>query len=341
MPVFNGAPFLAQTLDSILGQTLTNWELVVVDDASTDNSWSILRSIASVDSRIKIHRNEKNQGHRATSNLAFSLTKGQYVARTDQDDISLPNRLQRQADFLDQHPEVGLLAAGHYRLFPDGRCVAIRKTKDPISVRWGLLFGNIYCHSTFMFRRAFVEGPNVYRYAPSVYDYEVCARLARQTEIRAIPDPLVAYRIHSAGLATTDRSAMVTAALAVSAREIRRLLAPRRLTRPLFCCLHRLATGQEVKRGDLHSLPLLSELMTCFQNEVGASDRAMKAIWRDTLRRLVSSLPASSFGLLVKEDPVGVGDSILRNWHKKAVRPVRRIGSLLRGHRGDRGLRLT
>ena len=334
MPVYNGARYLSETINSIRAQTLTDWELIVVDDASSDQSREILETYAGMDSRILVFRHEYNKGHRAASNFAFSLARGRYVARTDQDDISLPRRLEIQARYLDANPAVGLVASGHYRLFPDGRKLAIRKGADPVSVRWGLLFDNVYCHSTFMFRSQFVTGPNPYRHAPSAYDYEICARLAWQTQIRAIAEPLVCYRIHSAGLATTDRSNMLTAALAISSRELRRVLGPGELDRAAYCALRRLATGQHVTSAELKYLPKFRKLLRSFQEEVGATDSEMKRIWRLTLRRLVAHLPLEASVRLWMEDPVGVGDSLLTKLHRGLIRPARkRLVSTIRNPR--------
>lgn len=327
MPVFNGAQYLAETIQSICEQTLKDWELVAVDDCSTDESWKILQSAARSDSRIKVVRHEVNKGHRASSNLAFELARGHYVARTDQDDLSMPERLERQVDFLVRHPWVGLVGSGHYRLYPDGRRLAIRKSASPIQVRWSLLFDNVYCHSTFMFRREFVQEANFYRYAPSAYDYEVMARLAHETQIGGIPEPLVCYRIHSTGLASTDKKNMIVAAMAISSREIRRLLYPQRLTRETFCALRRLGTGIDVCTTDLRYLPDLLGLISAFQSYTNASDEETNRIWRRVYRRLVAGVPTRFSGPLVALDPVSYAGNLLLIWNQKTVRPIWKLAA--------------
>jgi glycosyltransferase involved in cell wall biosynthesis len=325
IPIYNGAAYLEETIESIIAQTFEDWELIAVDDSSTDNSWSILERYALKDPRIKIFRHPRNRGHRASSNFAFSLAKGRYVARSDQDDISLPNRLERQADFLDNNPKVGLVAAGHYRLFLDGRRVPIRKERDPELVRWGFLFGNAYCHSTFMFRREYVSGSSPYKFAPSAYDYEICARLARSTQIRAIPDPLVCYRIHSTGLATTDKARMNTAALAISSREIRRLMRPKKLTRKQFCSLWRLGTGSGVEVHDLDFLPDLFQLLQRFQSDTGVADRDITKIWRSTIQKLLNRLPCVYWGPLFCADLIGASNCLLVNTRHRTFGALRRV----------------
>lgn len=106
MPVYNPGSYLSQAIDSILNQSFTNFELIIVDDASTDNSWKTIRSYAKKDKRIIAKRNRINLGVSLTSNIATSLARGKFLARTDSDDISAPNRLQKQLRFLQRHPQV-------------------------------------------------------------------------------------------------------------------------------------------------------------------------------------------------------------------------------------------
>jgi len=94
MPVFNAAPYLSESIESILNQTLTNFEFIIIDDASTDSSWKIIKSYARRDSRIRIYRNRLNLGVSTTSNIAISFARCKYLARMDADDISTPDRLE-------------------------------------------------------------------------------------------------------------------------------------------------------------------------------------------------------------------------------------------------------
>lgn len=329
MPVYNGAKYLRETIESVQQQTLTDWELIAVDDGSTDNSWDILQQMSQDDPRIKPHRLERNSGHRTASNRAFQLCTGRFVARTDQDDLSLPDRFARQVKYLEEHPEVGMVASGHYRLFPDGRTTEIHKVRSRIAVRWGLLFDSAYCHSTFMFRRELVDKGNVYRYAPSAYDYDISARVARESKIDAISDPLVMYRIHSQGLATTDKHNMTVAALAVSAREIRRLIRPTRLTREMFCALHRLCKLGTATEKDVEFIPCLRRLMLSFQIETGASDIEMRSLAK---RVIAISIRSGSFSVIqafFRLDPSAVSNALLQRGNREArklvISAVRRL----------------
>ena len=114
MSVYNGEKYLVQAIDSILNQTYQNFEFIIIEDCSTDNSLDILEEYAKKDSRIKIIKKEKNIGIKGfikNLNLGMSLAKGKYIARMDADDISLPERFQKQVDFLENNPEITLVGA--------------------------------------------------------------------------------------------------------------------------------------------------------------------------------------------------------------------------------------
>ena len=114
MSVYNGEKYLVQAIYSILNQTYQNFEFIIIEDCSTDNSLDILEEYAKKDSRIKIIKKEKNIGIKGfieNLNLGISIAKGKYIARMDQDDVSLPERFHKQVDFLENNPEITLVGA--------------------------------------------------------------------------------------------------------------------------------------------------------------------------------------------------------------------------------------
>ena len=116
MPVYNAGRFLAAAVESILQQTYPNFELIIVDDASTDNSWKIIQKYARKDRRIRAFRNRQNLGVSATANFAISKARGDFIARMDADDVAFPGRLEEQLGFLQKNPQV--VAVG-------GQCLVI------------------------------------------------------------------------------------------------------------------------------------------------------------------------------------------------------------------------
>src|SRR5258705_775698 len=107
LPVWNGERHLAAAIESVLGQSFTDFELLIVDDGSTDGSAALIRRYG--DERIRLFENEKNLGVTRSLNLGLAQARGRYVARMDADDLSAPERLARQVAFLDSHPEVALV----------------------------------------------------------------------------------------------------------------------------------------------------------------------------------------------------------------------------------------
>jgi glycosyltransferase involved in cell wall biosynthesis len=111
MPVFNAAPYLTQSIESILNQSLKNFEFIIIDDASTDSSWKIIKSFARRDPRIRAYRNRLNLGVSTTSNIAISLARCKYLARMDADDISTSDRLEKQLKYLKSNPKTVIVGA--------------------------------------------------------------------------------------------------------------------------------------------------------------------------------------------------------------------------------------
>ena len=113
MPNFNGANHIEESIQSIINQSYENWELVICDDGSTDNSWEIIEHLAKNDERISIYKNETNLGNPKNRNRLLSLISANtvYIAVLDSDDVALPHRLQSQIKFLEDNQEVGLVGS--------------------------------------------------------------------------------------------------------------------------------------------------------------------------------------------------------------------------------------
>jgi glycosyltransferase involved in cell wall biosynthesis len=118
MPVYNGERYLDEAINSILSQSFTNFEFVIVDDGSDDRSWEIMQSFN--DSRIRFERNERNMGLIAALNRGIKLAKGEYIARMDCDDVSLPARLKMQVMFLDTNQDIGMVGTDFEMIASDG-----------------------------------------------------------------------------------------------------------------------------------------------------------------------------------------------------------------------------
>lgn len=194
LPVYNGSDFLKESVESILNQTFTDFELLVIDDGSTDDSTRIIENIS--DDRIRLLQNPSNLGLVATLNRGLETALGEYVARMDSDDISMPRRLEIQVGFLDQNPGIGV--CGSWVRFIPRQYDFLWKlpvTSEEIRCR---LFSSVgVAHPSVMLRRkVFIEN-NLY-YDPDyshAEDYELWCRAIRHTRFANIPQVLLHYRI--------------------------------------------------------------------------------------------------------------------------------------------------
>lgn len=196
MSVYNGARFLRQSIESLLNQSFHDFELIILNDASTDESDDIIRSYQ--DARIKLFHNEKNLGLTQSLNKGFALSRGEYIARQDADDISLPNRIARQVEFLDRHLEVGM-AGTAYQMIDERneRLHDIYPPTDSKKIKQQLLLiCNPFAHGSVMIRRACLERVGVYRSdLPCSQDYELWLRFIEKFAMANLPDILYQWRM--------------------------------------------------------------------------------------------------------------------------------------------------
>jgi glycosyltransferase involved in cell wall biosynthesis len=199
LPAYNAAATLRATIDSILAQTFPDFELLILDDASTDATPDILHEIR--DPRLRLHRNPANLELTRTLNVGLSLSRGTYIARIDADDLCLPERVARQVAFLDAHPHIAVVGT-FVDTFSDNNPAAVwRYPTEPPAVAAALLFRNPLAHPAVMLRRAALEQHHL-RYDDSIrrgQDYDLWCRchLARLS-LANIPEVLLRYRVHEA-----------------------------------------------------------------------------------------------------------------------------------------------
>ena len=195
LPTYNCAEYLNESIQSILNQTFTDFELIIINDGSTDDTDSILTLLQ--DSRVRVYR-QNNQGLSKTLNRAIHLAKSNLIARQDADDISLPYRLEKQYDFLIKNPECGLI--GTWATIIEGRKPTERThchPLDDVDIRYALLYNNPFVHTSVMFRRSALNLAGLYTTDPQRQppeDYELWSRFSRVTKLANIGEYLVKYR---------------------------------------------------------------------------------------------------------------------------------------------------
>ncbi len=197
MTVFNGGGFLAAAIESILRQSLEDFEFVIVDDASTDGSDAVLRQFAASDQRIRLFCNKTNSGQTACLNQGLSEARGQWIARQDADDLSLPGRLAAQSAHVEKFPDLVLLGVNGWIIDERGAYGGLIHV--PLSddgIRWSMPFQNPFIHTGVFFRREIPDGTLV-RYCGDFricQDWELWARLVDQGRAGNLPERLVCYR---------------------------------------------------------------------------------------------------------------------------------------------------
>jgi glycosyltransferase involved in cell wall biosynthesis len=212
MSVYNGEKYLRESIESILGQTFRDFEFVIIDDCSTDSTPDILAEYANSDQRIRVLRNDTNLRLSKSLNIGIAVACGEYIARQDADDVSLPTRLQEQVDYLREHPDTLILGGGVIAIDEHGMEIGtyLQLEKD-IDIKWRFFCGTPLNHTTVLVSRSALEAVGGYPVEPefSAYeDGECWARIARIGKLAGIPKPLAKYRLHSESLTGGCQSAV-------------------------------------------------------------------------------------------------------------------------------------
>lgn len=230
---YNYARFIGETIRSVIEQTFDSWELIIVDDCSTDDSWSVIQAFQ--DPRIHAVRFDKNRGACAAYNAALRLATGQFVASLDSDDVFAPEKLAIQVDFLDQHPEVDI--CGTYleeiddagNLVPSENCMYAPWFNKELDLNspdcW--IWENHLCHSSVLMRKSLHDRIGFFReeltYSP---DWNFWLRaLAGSATFHVIPKELVQYRAHGSNITHRNFDALMWEYADISARTLHPYLA--------------------------------------------------------------------------------------------------------------------
>ena len=221
MAVRDGERFVGDAIGSLRSQTLGEFELIVVDDGSTDATPGIVAGLAAGDDRIHLHVRE-HAGYSEALNAGWQLADSEYVGILDADDLAEPGRLERQLGFLDRHPEVGVVGGALLLITADGRPFYIAAYPEaPADAREALKNRSPLGHTCVLMRRAVVEEVGGYRSEfPLAEDYDLWLRISERHAVANVPDIVGRYRIHGANGSLTgirQQAASMTAARAEAA----------------------------------------------------------------------------------------------------------------------------
>lgn len=196
MPAYNASRYIGEAIDSVLAQTYKDFELVIVNDGSTDNTVDIINSYR--DPRIRLIHNPKNMGIVATLNNGIKEARAKYIARLDADDVAMPQRLELQLNYLKAHPDVELLGSWGKTFVED-----TNDCKDLIinnnDLAFNLLFFNPIIHSSVVFKKATIMREGMYRqnYAE---DFDLWSRMLHKYKMHILEESLVFYRLTDVSL---------------------------------------------------------------------------------------------------------------------------------------------
>lgn len=221
MPVYNGENYLTEAIDSILSQTFTDFELLIINDGSSDRSEQIIQSYP--DDRIVYIKNEKNIGLIKTLNKGLDLAKGEYIARMDQDDISHPERFSRQVALLEENLEIGVCGTWFTLFSENGKDRVIKHPESHKSIKIGLIIKSLIGHPTVMMRK---NAMNNYRYDvnyQAAEDYELWTRLIRITKFHNIQESLLQYRLHDTNMTVLENSTQVANTKIITANQLKEI----------------------------------------------------------------------------------------------------------------------
>lgn len=286
LPVYNGTLYVKEAIDSILSQSFTDFELIIINDGSKDASGSVIQAIN--DPRIRFLQQE-NRGLAVTLNIALGMAQGEFIARQDQDDISLPDRFAKQLDFLNRHADIDIVGSYIEMMRDTGE--TLRLHREPVSVaaiKFHSLFGTPFAHPAVMMRAEFLK-KNEIRYSEiPAQDYELWVRMLNCGAKGAnIPEALVRYRVHpqSDSHVQGQRHALMAKAISTSQLILytgKKQGYGRYLTDRFQAVVHSLVTGNPLDAvwGDKKYVRSVRKLLNRVDVSLGCTRSEMSALYK-------------------------------------------------------------
>jgi len=222
MAVYNGMPYLIKATKSILTQTYKNFEFIIVDDASTDQSWKYLKNLK--DERIKLLKNTKNLGLSTSLNKTLQTAKGNYIARMDADDISFTERLEKQLKYMQSNQDVDLCGTWVKLINKQGVVIGEKKyPTKPEEVKQAITWYPAVIHPTFMAKNSFYKKMNGYRADYDfAEDYDLLSRAKNKFVIANLPEALIYWRLQDKRRSRKDMDKMDKLDLKIKIEALKR-----------------------------------------------------------------------------------------------------------------------
>lgn len=217
LSVYNAEKYVSSAIESILNQTFTDFELVIVDDCSSDSSWDICQKYVKQDNRVVAVRNKINIGGCATLNVGLKLVRGRYVARQDNDDWSYPERLAKQFNFMETHHDVGIVG-GSMEIINENQTVIGKRTYNltDTMIRKKIFRYSPFAHPLVMFRKSILDTVGWYNieYAPAD-DYELYFRIGAVSKLANLNEIMMKYLVIPTSITNSSTKKMELATVKV------------------------------------------------------------------------------------------------------------------------------
>lgn len=321
MPAYNAEKYIAQAMDSILGQTFRDFEFIILNDCSKDRTDEIILSCK--DPRIVYLKNEQNMGVAATLNKGLAAAKGNYIARMDADDISMPQRLEKQVEFLDSHPNTAVVGTDLER-FGEGMSTQFRGfAGDPAQMKVDLLFACGLAHPSVMMRRAVIDELGGYDMAfEGLEDYELWCRVAQKHDVSVVNQMLFRYRVHPGQVTKNPSEKYLSRMRRLKTRQLEQLGLPTQgeLADIYFnyCIGNR---PKEIQQSVF--LARFLESAAAANEKTGGYDREkLRGTFRSVLLGLAARLPASDGPVLCRETSLITPADLRKQRMKGAIKRI-------------------
>lgn len=219
MPAYNAAAFIGEAISSILEQSYANFELIIINDGSTDSTENEIALFD--DARIKYFRNEKNMGLIASLNSGIELCQGAYIVRMDADDLSLFNRIEKQVEFMNANPDIAVAGSWYYAFtLADG--IEVKGNPDPDELKSTLLFNTPLCHPATIIRKSVLDLYNFSydQHYKHVEDYALWMQISKVAKISNVQEFLFRYRSHDTQVSTQHNRVQKDTANALRGRYL-------------------------------------------------------------------------------------------------------------------------
>lgn len=328
MSAYNNEKYLKKAVESILNQTFKSFEFLIINDGSTDETVDILKSCK--DSRIKIINNNKNIGLTKSLNKGLAIAQGKYIARMDADDISLPERLAKQVDFLEAHPAVGVVGSAVQLIDDSGKPSFICSFPSEHGfIKWCLYFYNPIPHPVVLMRRNVIDKVGGYT-SHTIYaqDYDLWGRLSGVARLANLPDVLLYLRKHDANVSHSHLTQQRSASIKISLQIISAVI-DQKVPRDVLQCIwsQHFKTKDEVR----HAAKLIAELYHANIADSTLSGAEKRMIRKDAASRLFALAwprmrDVHMWNILTSVcllDPLLVSRAITRDLHKIVNKLIR------------------